>query len=133
MKKTICLILCLSVIFTLFIGITTASASNPVDIITQTYIINATVSGRKVSVTAAGAPARSGYYSSVTASVSVVYVRGDGLSNAGSKYTKYNQKTKNGGWGQGTASATASVTSENSADYVSSITAKRILTYYGVR
>ena len=133
MKKTICLILCLSFIFTLVLGISTASAGNPVDIITQTYTITPTTNGNKITAYAKGAPAKSGYYSSVTVYLSVTYVRGEGLSNAGTKYTKTNQKSANGGWGQGTSGVSTSVTSNNSADYVYSITAKRTLTYYGIR
>ena len=123
MKKIICAVLCMAILCVSIITFATAE--------TVPYSFNYSL--RKVSATAAGAPAKANYYSSVLLSLSATFRRASHLTNGGTKYTKTAYKSANGGWGQGTSSVSASVTANNSAEDFVSATATRTVQYYGIR
>ena len=129
MKKTISLVLCLSILCA--VCVTVASAAVPV--ITQNAAAYYYRSGNTVYAYVYGAPAKANYYSSATVSLNVQYKRGPSMSDAGAKYTKSSQKTTNGGWGQGCARASTSVSAKNPADEIVKITASGRYVYYGIR
>ena len=83
MKRFICAVLCLSMILTFIAGIASASSTSHVRA-TSSYEID----GFKVTGYAYDIGARAGYFAHVRIHLKVNYVRGEGLSNAGYKYTK---------------------------------------------
>ena len=88
MKKAICLVLCLSVIFTLILGITTASAAS------VAARAGYTKSGYKVTGTGYDAESRRGFFTHLKVYLKVDYVRGPGMTNEGQVYYKNAEKEK---------------------------------------
>ena len=81
MKKTICAILCLSIVLTGIIGITAASAEN---LRFQVFPGTTSVTCRTQE---AGRP-RAGFYARVLVNAHGNFERGTGLSNEGQQYTE---------------------------------------------
>lgn len=126
MKKLICAVLCLMIL-----SLSVAAVAEPVITKEADWYWNR--NKLRVTVIAYGAPAKSGYYSSASISLTVTYKRGPSMSNAGSTYTQSSYVSANGGWGQGTKDIMTHVDGKNSGDiYVSkSVYAK--YQYYGIR
>ncbi len=133
MKKIICAVLCLSILLTGIIGITSALADVPVIITNSTIGVTPQISGLTVRANVPGAPAKAGYYSCAIIKLTVNIRRGAGQPNAGQVYTRTNTKSKNGDWGQGTGYVAVSVTRNNIKDTVLNAKADRTFQYYGIR
>ncbi len=111
MKKMICMALCLSVLVTLFIGISVASAGS----VTPNYSRSGITC--KASVTA---EKRANQYAYAEVSMKIVFARGVGLSNEGQTYTR---SDKSSAWADKvnqSRTVTARVSCDNPRDEVSS-------------
>ncbi len=129
MKKLICTVLCLSILFTGLIGFTSASADVPVITETDTGKIPVLVSNPlTITMGTKGAPAKAGYYSCVLFSLSATY-----KNSAGSQYTVKGSKSASGGWGKGTAAVSVTIYAKSNSDKYVKGTYTRTYQYYGIR
>ena len=114
MKRFICAVLCLSVLFSLILGVVTAFAASP-----TFYPARASykISGCKLTGYGYDAESKKGYYAHLKVYVAGHYRRGAGMTNAGQVYHKFNDKEEKSKarWYE-VKSVEASVTGNNAMD-----------------